>query len=42
MPEKEERGSRDFGWCPNGGGVADGKRTEPRESGREGDVSDRI
>lgn len=39
LAEKEERGSGDFGWCPSGGGVVDvGKRTEPRESVREGET----
>ncbi|OAD56955.1 hypothetical protein WN48_02480 [Eufriesea mexicana] len=37
--EKEERGGRDFGWCPSGGGVAVRKRTESRERGREGETS---
>ena len=23
--EKEERGSRDLGWCPSGGGATDGE-----------------
>lgn len=43
LPEKEERGSGDFGWCPSGGGVVDGETHRAKgECQRRRDVSDRI